>query len=142
MHSTFSLSRLPLRWAPLALGAVVMLGACATSNDARDDDRKLVAAPIEEALIVREESDPSRYTAVIRLGLPSGCAAFERSDLEREGDTFHITVWNSVPKDDDVMCTMIYRTHQHHVPLPKPLKSGQPYSVTINRDTHLDFTPQ
>lgn len=112
-----------------------------TATPEWDHPRVEELAPIESIDILIRESFPPQYSLQITSGLPSGCAAFERTDVSREGNTFTVTVLNTMPApNSDVMCTMIYGYYDQAVTL-EGIESGVEYTVNVN-DQSLTFTGQ
>lgn len=100
-----------------------------------DVTRVEVAAPIDSVEILIRESSPPQYSLQIVSGLPSGCAAFERIDVERDGNTFNVDVINTIPEPNaNIACTMIYGTVEHTVALDG-IVSGVEYTVNVNDQT-------
>ncbi|HLW05527.1 MAG TPA: hypothetical protein VKY38_08130 [Azoarcus sp.] len=122
----------------------VLLTACAGSETDREqldlNTRQHVKAPIENAALLIRETHPAQYAVQITSGLPNGCASFERVEVSSEGRSFNVAVWNSLPADPRIACTMIYRTTVNTAELGNALIPGQQYQVTINDDTRLEFT--
>jgi hypothetical protein len=128
----------------LASGAVALCGCANPPPDggaARSDGRRAVLAPIESAEIVVRESSPPQYALTILSGLPSGCAAFDRNDVERRGARVDVTVWNTQPVGA-VACTMIYRTHDQTLALGSDFERGATYEIRINDATTVRFVAQ
>lgn len=99
-------------------------------------------APIEEMEVLFLESDPVQHNLFILSGLPSGCAAFNRIEMQRDDTTFTIEVINNMPApDEDVACTMIYGYHQSTVDLGNDLDAGTEYTVNVNGET-MTFVAQ
>ena len=110
----------------------------ATPSPTPDEDFERVeeAAPIEEIEVLFLESFPVQHRLRVVSGLPSGCAAFERIDVERDGTTFNVSVVNTVPAPgEDVACTMIYGIVEHTVELGSDLETGTEYTVNVNDRT-------
>jgi hypothetical protein len=100
-----------------------------------DPPRVEVAAPIDGLDVLVRESFPPQYSLQILSGLPSGCAAFERLDVERDGNTFNVDVINTMPEPNaNIACTMIYGTMEHAVAL-EGIESGVEYTVNVNDQT-------
>lgn len=98
-----------------------------------DFERVEELAPIEEVEVLFAESSPVQHRLHIVSGLPSGCAAFERADVERDGTTFMVEVVNTVPApDEDIACTMIYGYHETTLELGSDLEVGTEYTVDVN----------
>ncbi|MDO9446117.1 MAG: hypothetical protein Q7K37_12460 [Dehalococcoidia bacterium] len=104
-------------------------------------DLKLELAPIEGLDVLIRESFPVQYAAVVKSGLPSGCAAFAGIEVEREGNEFMLTVWNTMPSDPNVACTMIYGIAENTVTLGGGFTSGETYTVRAG-DLETIFTAQ
>jgi hypothetical protein len=104
--------------------------------------RKEALAPIESAEIIVRESSPPQYALRVVSGLPSGCAKFGRIEVKRQEAVFEVTVWNTVPANSDVMCTMIYGTADHTANLEGEFKPGQTYTVRVNGEQKTSFTAQ
>jgi hypothetical protein len=143
----------------LLLATTFFLGACTgtpspqgASTDPQSSDsaaprapaaaRKEAQAPIESAEIIVRESAPPQYALRVVSGLPSGCARFSRIDVKRQDTVIDVTVWNSVPADSNVMCTMIYGTADNTAELGTDFKSGQSYDVRVNGESKTRFTAQ
>lgn len=127
------------RTSAAALLAALLMSACMTPPHTPPvtlTKRQLTPAPIEQAtLVVKAE----RHAVLITSGLPNGCAAFERIDVRHQGQHFDIRVWNTMPTDPRIACTMIYRSKEHAVELGSKPTAGRKYRVTINDTTRLDF---
>jgi hypothetical protein len=106
-----------------------------TTMSPDDVPRVEVLAPIDELDVLIAESFPPQYSLHIVSGLPSGCAAFERIEVERDGNTFNVAVINTVPEPNaNVACTMIYGMVEHSVAL-EGIESGVEYTVNVNDRT-------
>lgn len=114
-----------------------------TPTEPMDDfERVEELAPIEEIEVLFAESFPVQHRLHIVSGLPSGCAAFERVDVERDGTTFNVEVINTMPApDEDIACTMIYGYHETTVELGSDLEVGAEYTVDVNGET-MTFVAQ
>jgi hypothetical protein len=64
--------------------------------------------------------------------LPDGCTRFERFAVRREGAGVFVEVFNTVPADRSVMCTMIYGEHESAVPLGSDFRPGASYTLDVN----------
>jgi hypothetical protein len=143
----------------LLVSATIFLGACTGSSNPQPSPpasekstdapapraqtaRKEVQAPVESAEIVVRESAPPQYALRVVSGLPSGCAKFSRIDVKRQDTVIDVTVWNTVPADSNVMCTMIYGTADNTAELGTGFKSGQAYEVRVNGESKTRFTAQ
>jgi hypothetical protein len=127
-------------WFVTAVGAEPKQNPPRSSEDARA--RKEVLAPIESAELRTMESFPPQYMLHIVSGLPSGCAEFSRIEIKHRSDAVDVTVWNTVPADNTVACTMIYRTDAHNTNLGAHFESGKAYRVYINGEMKASFTAQ
>lgn len=127
--------------------AALTLGGCAHNAPepqaaGNNDGRRAALAPIEAAELLVRESFPPQYAVRIVSGLPSGCAEFERIDVEREGNLIRLSVWNSLPADPNVACTMIYGTAENTAELGGDFDTGRTYRVQINGRPGPLFTAQ
>jgi hypothetical protein len=128
------------------LATAMMVTACGLgdsldSASAGDEPRREVLAPIEEAeLLVQGNTQPPSYAVRIVSGLPSGCARFERIDLRREDARIELVVWNSLPADDEIACTMIYATTENRVELGSDFEPDRSYAVHINGEQAITFS--
>jgi hypothetical protein len=147
------------RWFALCRGAVALalaaVGACSNGTappqtpvgnqpapPATAPGRTAVLAPIESVELVAREPQSQRYAVRVVSGLPSGCAKFERVDVARDGYVVNVTVWNSLPADSGVACTMIYGTIEHTAELGSGFTRGEAFAVHVNGEPKLSFTPQ
>ncbi len=134
-----------------ALCAIALLAACSKAPPrsaaapqapaAVAAGRTATLAPIETAELVVRDSQPPRYAVRVRSGLPSGCAKFERIDVARDGYVVNLSVWNTVPSDPAVACTMIYGVAEHLAELGGDFMRGEAYAVHVNGEPKLTFTP-
>jgi len=133
-----------MKWPVIAavlIAAVLLVGAIALAT-ARSGTwapvgRVSVPAPIDQVEIVVRESAPPQVSVKITAGLPSGCAQRESHAVSRNGDTFTVTVLNSMPQGDPA-CTMIYGTYSLSVDLFGELRRDVTYTVQVN-DTVRTF---
>lgn len=100
-----------------------------------------VKAPIDGLEIAIAKSLPPQYSAEITSGLPSGCAKFDGYDVKREDDKITITVWNTMPSDPQIACTMIYGYVHTSVQLGSDFQMGRTYTVMVN-DVTKTFVAQ
>lgn len=131
---------LALAAAGMAAGITIGRGG-GDAGSGGDMETVRVPAPIDEVEIRVLESFPPQYVLYVVSGLPSGCAKFDEYEVERDGDTIHVKVWNLMPADDDVACTMIYGTVEHNINLGSDFESGKTYTVHVN-DVTKTFTAQ
>ncbi len=104
-----------------------------------DYEEKSVPAPIDGVDIVVRESSPPQYVVLVRSGLPSGCARFERIAHERDGDVIKITVTNLMPDDTEIVCTAIYGIAQNGVDLGSDFEEGKKYTIIVNDEHTTEF---
>lgn len=139
--------RMALAAALAALIAAASLAATCEPFAGEDDGdgagtaTRLELAPIDDVQLIVRESAPPQYALQVTSGLPSGCAEFHSATVERDGDTITVTVQNRMPASPDVVCTMIYGTHEETVELGSDFVSGREYTVKVN-DRTLTFTAQ
>lgn len=117
------------------------LFAVACSDGDAEPDAERVLAPIDSVNVRVAESAPPQYFLDVASGLPSGCATFDRYDLERTGDTITVTVWNLDATPEDGACTAIYGTVEHHIALGTDFQSGTTYTAHVN-DVTQTFVAQ
>ncbi|MDQ3097627.1 MAG: hypothetical protein M3Q61_05620 [Chloroflexota bacterium] len=130
-----------MKWLVIAavlLAAILLVGAVALASTRGGSGapvgRMSVPAPIDQVEIVVRESAPPQVAVKITAGLPSGCAQRESHALSRNGDTFTVTVLNSMPRGDQA-CTMIYGTYSLSIDLVGELRPGVTYTVQVNDKT-------
>ncbi len=100
-----------------------------------------VAAPIEGATVVLPGSVDGDYALMVTSGLPSGCARFSGTEVERSGSGFVVDVTNLMPDPrEPIACTAVYGYHQETMILGSGLVPGEAYTVTINGELTISFT--
>lgn len=131
-----------MKWAVVAVvlvaGVLAVVGAIAVAS-ARGEPgpapgRVTVPAPIEQVEVVIRESDPPQVSVKVKAGLPNGCARRDSHAVSRSGETFTVTVLNSMPRGDQA-CTMIYGTYELSVDLMGEIRPGVTYTVRVNDKT-------
>jgi hypothetical protein len=131
----------------LSTAMALLAGACigdsgSTGSGGASYPTKVVEAPIDGVDIQVRETAPPQYVAVITSGLPNGCARFEAAEIVSRTDAeVVIRVTNRVPDSDQVVCTMIYGTHESTVDLGTDFVSGREYTVVVNGERRT-FTAQ
>ncbi|HUG04995.1 MAG: hypothetical protein WEE03_11530 [Chloroflexota bacterium] len=122
----------------LTLAAILFVGAVASAAGlgplAPAPGRQTVPAPIDHIEVVIRESAPPQVSLNIKAGLPSGCAQRDSHSLTRTGDTFTVTVLNSMPTGNPI-CTMIYGTYELSIDLGRDFRPGATYTVQVNDKT-------
>ena len=103
-----------------------------------EEGRVPEAAPIESIDVQFEDGQP---VVIVVAGLPNGCAEPQSQEVMREGNVYTVTILNSVPADDDVACTDIFRTYEIRVSIGDVLESGETYTVVAN-DQETTFTAE
>ncbi len=101
---------------------------------------KTVPAPIDGLDVRRQGSSPVPYVLNVRAGLPSGCARQYTNNVVRSGDSFKVTVLNTLPTGD-IFCTDIYASYELNLALPGSFVSGRTYNVQVN-DKSTSFKAQ
>lgn len=124
--------------AVLALAVILLAGAVALAA-ARGDlspspGRHTVAAPIDGLDVLTRDSNPPQVTLKVTAGLPGGCAQKDSYSVSRSGDTFSVSVLNSMPNGNPV-CTMIYGTYELNIDLGRDIAVGRTYTVRVNDKT-------
>ena len=103
----------------------------------------VVLAPIDDSAIVRPSSPAGAYILKVTSGLPSGCAELDGFNVERVGDSFRVEVTILMPRPSLIVaCTSIYGYSESEISLGSGLIVGETYTVTINEDITISFTPQ
>jgi hypothetical protein len=117
-----------------ALLAALALASCAGAEPAPPAaaGRTEVRAPIVSVALRVAESHPPQYFADVVSALPNGCTQFARFAVRREGDVVFVDVFNTVPADPTVMCTMIYGERESAVPLGSDFRPGAAYTLEVN----------
>jgi hypothetical protein len=98
-----------------------------------------VKAPIDGIDVLIRESNPPQVTLKVTAGLPSGCARQHSYRLTRSGNTFNVTVLNSMPKGDPI-CTMIYGAYVLNIDLGGGFTPGTTYTVNVNDEVETFTT--
>lgn len=100
-------------------------------------------APIEDVQVNIADSFPVQVFVVVSSGLPSGCAEFDRIDVERvDTSQINLTVWNLVPAPDEpIACTTIYGITENTVALGSDFEAGVEQVVVVNGVVGVAFTP-
>jgi hypothetical protein len=116
------------------LRIALLLCACAAhaTPPQPEPERIEVRAPIVRVSVRVAESFPPQYFADVTSALPDGCTHFARFAVRREGSTVYVDVFNTRPRSEDVMCTMIYGEHESAVPLGSDLTPGATYTLDVN----------
>ena len=121
----------------VVLAVILLAGAVAFASGRGGSGapgRQTVAAPIDQIDVVIRESAPPQVALKIKAGLPSGCAQRDSHSVTRSGDTFTVTVLNSMPAGDPI-CTMIYGTYDLTIELWSDFRVGGAYTVRVNDKT-------
>ena len=118
--------------------AVILLAGAVALAAARGDlnptGRHTVVAPIDALDVVIRESNPPQVTVKVKAGLPSGCVRKDSYSVTRSGNTFTVSVLNSMPTGNPV-CTMIYGQYELDIDLGRDLAVGTTYTVHVNDKT-------
>jgi hypothetical protein len=123
-----------IRNALAALLAALALASCAGAEPAPPAaaGRTEVRAPIVSVALRVAESHPPQYFADVVSALPNGCTQFARFAVRREGDVVFVDVFNTVPADPTVMCTMIYGERESAIPLGSDFRPSATYTLDVN----------
>jgi len=116
------------------LVAALVLAGCtgAGAGSQASESRREVRAPIVRVTLRVAESHPPQYFADIVSALPDGCARFSRFSVRRDGAIVFVDVFNTVPADETLMCSMIYGEHESVVPLGSDFRPGVHYTLEVN----------
>ena len=120
--------------AALALSSAPGVTDPAPGGPGQAPGRVTVPAPIDRVDVLIRESSPPQVTVKVMAGLPSGCAQRDSHSVSRTGDTFTVTVLNSMPKGDPI-CTMIYGMYELNIDLGRQFAPGTTYTVKVNDRT-------
>ena len=124
------------RRAPGLLAALVLASCAATAGDGSParagDARTEVRAPIVRVSLRVAESHPPQYFADVVSALPDGCTRFARASVRRGAGVVFVDVFNTVPADPTLMCTMLYGEHESAVPLGSDFRPGARYTLDVN----------
>jgi hypothetical protein len=121
----------------LGLAVILLAGAvafAALGDRSPTPDRHAVPAPIDQIDVVIRESAPPQVALKVKAGLPGGCAQRDSHSVTRSGDTFRVTVLNSMPNGNPI-CTMIYGTYDLTIELGSDFRIGGTYTVQVNDKT-------
>ena len=97
-----------------------------------DWDMAEVLAPIDNLEINIAESFPPKVSLNVQSGLPNGCVEFSRYELERDGASIRVTIWNLEPTDPNIACTEQYRTVDTNIGLGSEFEPNTTYVVDVN----------
>ena len=124
--------------AALSIAVLLIVGAAALAAARGGLDqapgRVTVPAPIGSVDVLVRESAPPQVSVKVVAGLPGGCAQRESHSVTRSGDTFTVTVLNSMPAGNPV-CTMIYGTYELNIDLGREFVAGATHTVRVNDRT-------
>lgn len=118
----------------LLVGMVALALTSAPGGPGQAPGRVTVPAPIDAVDVLIRESAPPQVTLTVKAGLPSGCAQRDSHSVSRTGDTFTVTVLNSMPAGNPT-CTMIYGTYELSIDLGREFAPGTTYAVRVNNRT-------
>ena len=118
----------------LAVGMVAVALTSAPGGPDRTPGRVTVPAPIDKLDVLIRESAPPQVTVKVMAGLPGGCAQRDSHSVSRTGDTFTVTVLNSMPTGNPI-CTMIYGTYELDIDLGRQFAPGTTYTLQVNDKT-------
>ncbi len=126
--------------AALGLAAILLVGVVALAltsapgGSGQTPGRATVPAPNDKVDVLIRESAPPQVTVKVVAGLPGGCAQRDSHSVSRSGDTFTLTVLNSMPTGNPI-CTMIYGTYELNIDLGREFRPGTTYTVRVNDKT-------
>jgi len=133
--------RTPRRPAPLAIALLLLACSARATPPQPDPGRVELRAPIVRVSLRVAESFPPQYFADVTSALPDGCTRFARFALRREDAVVYVDVFNTRPRDEDAMCTMIYGEHESAIALGSDFAPGRSYTLDVN-GTQTTFVAQ
>ena len=95
-------------------------------------DTVQVLAPMERVDLNIAESFPLQYFLSVTSGLPNSCHTFGGYTVTRDGTIVRVRVYNSKPRDTDIVCAQVYGTVETAIPLGSIFDSTVTYTVDVN----------
>jgi len=124
--------------AAVIVAAIAIIGVAALAaprgGSGAAPGRHTVAAPIDRLDVLIRESAPPQVTLKVTAGLPNGCAQQGSHSVTRAGDTFTVTVLNTMP-DGNPVCDLRYGIYELNVRLEGEFRPGATYTVQVNDKT-------
>jgi hypothetical protein len=121
----------------VTVAAILIIGAAALASPRGPGGatgRHTVAAPIDRLDVLIRESAPPQVTLKVTAGLPNGCAEQHSHSVTRAGDTFTVSVLNSMP-DGNPICDLRYGIYELNIRLDGEFRPGATYTVQVNDKT-------
>jgi hypothetical protein len=121
----------------VTVAAILIIGAAALASPrgpGAAPGRHTVAAPIDRLDVLIRESAPPQVTLKVTAGLPNGCAEQHSHSVTRAGDTFTVSVLNSMP-DGNPICDLRYGIYELNIRLDGEFRPGATYTVQVNDKT-------
>ncbi len=103
-----------------------------SSEPAAPSTSKYVTALVESVEIEKVAAKPPNSTMVVMSGLSNGCETFDSYSLERDGDTFNLTVTNLTTAGPGVACAAVYGTVTTSIPIDDGVDACHNYAVKVN----------
>ena len=104
--------------------------------------RVLELAQIVSVDMAVAESFPPQYFVGVVSAQPDGCHEFSHFEVERDGTTVEVLVYNSVPENLAVVsCIALYSETTSNVALGSDFESGETYTLIVNGQRQ-DFVAQ
>ena len=98
-------------------------------------DWREIRPPVESLEIHVAESDPPQYFAEVVFELPQGCGETYEHEESRSGNTIVITATRLEAPYRQLHCTHLLSNHHFNFPLGTDFRSGETYTVHVNRAT-------
>ena len=98
-------------------------------------DWREVLPSVESLEIHITESDPPLYFAEVVFKLPDGCGETYEHEESRSENTIIITATRLEAPYRQLHCTHLYSNHHFNFPLGTDFRSGETYTVHVNRAT-------
>jgi hypothetical protein len=122
----------------VTVAAILIIGAAALASPrgpgGAAPGRHTVAAPIDRLDVLIRESAPPQVSLKVAAGLPDGCAEQHSHSVTRAGDTFTVSVLNSMP-DGNPICDLRYGIYELNIRLDGEFRPGATYTVQVNDKT-------
>ena len=103
----------------------------------------IAESPVKSADVIFPTEGDAGYSLRVESGLPrgSGCSQFNGYEVRRLGREISVSITHHEVADPSVICTADFPVIETMVPLGTDLEPGSEYSITVNSETRIAFTP-